>query len=79
LTPSPEAGSSSTSIREHEHHDGGEEPSCTPVITSDCLFVLPFARPRESWQVAVLVAVELAAAIAGAPEAAKSLTQFRTR
>jgi hypothetical protein len=49
------------------------------MITSDCLFVLPFARPRESWQVAVLVAMELAAAIAGAPKAAKSLTQFRTR
>jgi len=40
---------------------------------SDCLFVLPFARPRESWQVAVLVAMELAQAIADAPDAAAAL------
>jgi len=47
------------------------------VITSDCLFVLPSARPRKSGHVAVLVAFELATAIAEAPQAAESLIQFR--
>jgi hypothetical protein len=78
LTPRPEDGVAGAIIREHERHDGGEKPSCRPMITSDCLFVLPFARPHESWQVAVLVALELVAAMRHAPEAAKSLTQFRT-
>jgi hypothetical protein len=46
------------------------------MITGDCLFVLPFARPRESWQVAVLVAMELATAIAQAPRAAHALLKL---
>jgi hypothetical protein len=79
LTPGPKDRVAGTIIREHERHDDGEKPSCTPMITSDCLFVLPFARPRESWQVAVLVALQLTATIVEAPEAATSLVQFRTR
>ena len=49
------------------------------MTASDCLFVLPFARLRESWQVAVLVALEVATIVVEAPEAAESLSQFCTR
>jgi hypothetical protein len=79
LTPRPEDSVAGVIIREHERHDDGEKPSCAPMITSDCLFVLPFARRRTSWQVAVLAALELTAAIVAAPEAAESLAQFRRR
>jgi hypothetical protein len=76
LTPRPEDAVAGAIIREHERHEDGEKPSCAPMITSDCLFVLPFARPRESWQVAVLVALELAAAMVETPGAARSLLEL---
>ena len=79
LTPRPTDSDAGAIIREHARHDEGEEPSCAPMSGSDCLFVLPFARPSGSWQVAALVALELATIVVDAPEAAASLSAFYAR
>jgi hypothetical protein len=76
LTPSPTDECAGAIIREHERHDDGEKPSCAPVITGACPIALPYSRSRESWQVAVLVAFEIAVAVVHAPAAAESLIQF---
>ena len=76
LTPSPADALAGALIREHERHGDSQKQSCTPMITSDCLFVLPFARPRESWQVAAWLAMELADAMLVSPSAAVALVEF---
>ena len=79
LTPRSVDEAPGTSIREHERHEGGERRPCSPMEADDCLLVLPFARARAGWQVAVMVALEVVDLVSRAPEAAAEFVAFLVR